>query len=251
MFDYNDLKSAVGDQIGYGVGDWTPDQEREIDLIVKRAYTQYLYPPPIDGVGVHTWNFLRPKFSLTTDDGVQDYDLPRGFVRFTGDLTYSDPDTGWVRINFVSEGEIRALRMRTAATISDYPTHAAVRAKAHDGSKSGSSWELMLWPTPGAGYVLDSMTVLSPHALTDDLPIPVGTDGHIDLLMQSCLAIAEQNTEETPGIHTQKFMERLSAMIMADAKTAPQSLGYNGNGREPDLDLFRSNRATYAGVMYD
>ena len=63
---YPDYAALIGYYLGYGrtSGNWTPDQQSDIDDCINAGLRQFYYPPtPLNQVN-HEWSFLRPITTL-------------------------------------------------------------------------------------------------------------------------------------------------------------------------------------------
>jgi hypothetical protein len=90
-----------------------------------------------------------------------------------------------------------------------------------------------------------------PDKLSTTKPYPLGGMVHAETIKESCLAIAEQNSDDTEGLHKNKFYERLIASIDHDkTMNGVRNYGYNGDGRPCIRDNDRTNYVTYEGVLY-
>ena len=66
---------------------------------------------------------------------------------------------------------------------------------------------------------------------------------HSETILESCLAIAEQRLENSSGIHTQKFQERLAASCAMDRQLqTPDTMGYNGDQSNQKVLSEQENR---------
>ena len=85
-FKYSTLRSRIGYHLGYTrtSGNWTTDEQADIDDCLQSGLSQFYHPPPVGGEKVsYEWSFIKP----TTTTSVW------------GDLTYTasgDPDGGQV-----------------------------------------------------------------------------------------------------------------------------------------------------------
>lgn len=71
--EFTELRENIARFFGFGRlrANWTPDQARDINSVLRRGIRQFLIPPPInpnsvdpiDRVG-HTWSFLRPTTTI-------------------------------------------------------------------------------------------------------------------------------------------------------------------------------------------
>ena len=121
---------------------------------------------------------------------------------------------------------------------------------------TGQRFEIMLYPTPDAAYVLNYRKVILPQMLVDTtLTHPYGGMIHAETIEASCVAIVEMQDNDKRGGKRlwDYFLTRLSASIQADKKICGQEqFGYNSNREDTD-DCLRNNRpckVTYNGITY-
>jgi hypothetical protein len=130
-------------------------------------------------------------------------------------------------IELVSDLMIR--RWRQQSTYSDRPRYVAVRPKTFD-ADAGQEWEAVFYPTPSAAYDLEYRYRVRPTMLNEAYPNPMGGPDIGELILESCLAIAEQRYKDEAGLHTQAFQSKLAAAIEQDRRAfVPDTLGYNGD----------------------
>ena len=80
---------------------------------------------------------------------------------------------------------------------------------------------------------------------------------HAETILESCLAIAEQRMENQSGIHSQKFVERLTASVAHDKQYyTPERGGYNadrsdhGYMSENEFRRYFGDVVDYGGVTF-
>ena len=214
----------------------------------------------IDGVHIT----LSAAWTLTTETAATyilyhdgNYDLPDDFGGIEGNITYADESSYKGDIVLVGEGMIRSSRSGSSdSSLSSYPTMAAVRPKEQTTMTTGQRFEIMLYPTPDAAYVLNYRKVILPQMLVDTtLTHPYGGMIHAETIEASCVAIVEMQDNDKRGGKRlwDYFLTRLSASIQADKKICGQEqFGYNSNREDTD-DCLRNNRpckVTYNGITY-
>jgi hypothetical protein len=150
----------------------------------------------------------------------------------------------------VSEARIRELLQRSTSV--GRPQFAAIRQSGSTGS-AGQRQDVLWWPIPDAIYVLTYRYEAYAGKLTSGLPWPLGGMRHSEVILESCLAIAEQRANDERGIHTEAFMRLLPAAIAQDRKGGARYFGsMAGQDEEPSR---RRNNAgsydvTYKGVTW-
>lgn len=98
----------------------------------------------------------------------------------------------------------------------------------------GSRQRLSLYPTPDAAYVLKTRMKLRATMIDETNQYPVGGESLSQIITEACLAAAELNYDEKPGIHDNQYRELLPLAIAADLDmTSPRSLGPDAPKGEP------------------
>jgi hypothetical protein len=164
-----------------------------------------------------TWTF--------TADG--DYRLPDDYAQLEGAFRFST-GSGYCPPTLVGEGYIRHRRSESQST--GTPLLVAVRPQATTNA-SGQRFELCVYPTPDALYAVSYRYSVLPSMLVNTTnEYPYGGAMHGEMILESCLAIAEQMTTEGQGIHKALFLERLKTSIDADLQAStPDRFGRPGS----------------------
>lgn len=212
----------------------------------------YLIIAYVDSVTIHISGSAVFSESTATVTADGDYDLPTNYGGIDGDLTFGATE-GYRRIPVAGEGQVRALRMSGVTT--GRPQYAAIQPKTSDGA-DGQRFRIMFWPTPDAVYNLTYRYNVLTDKLSTANPYPLGGMAHSETILQSCLAVAEQRVDDSPGNHAQKFAERMRASIEHDRKAStPEFLGYNRDRSDEDYEDGRHRhqewvKATVGGLQY-
>lgn len=226
--DYTTLKQEVAHFLGYDAAALTAAQAAEIDRYIQSGLRQFYYPPAMEGVDVDfEWDFMRQDGSVTTTANTAEYVLPDGFGRFAGQLTFADPS--WRQtVPVIPYGDLlRMLKGRPDEK--GRPLFAATMAQNAYGEK-GQKKKVYFFPTPDAAYTLkfacDADTGKIDAATK---PFPLGGPMFAELVIESCLAIAEQKANDEIGAHTAKFQQLLVSMIQRNRKAGAQVYGNVGD----------------------
>lgn len=172
-------------------------------------------------------------------------DLPDDLGRIVGDLHF-EADVYWRPITQVSEHQIQALLQRDDST--NRPVHAAVRYKASD-STGGQRREIVWWPKPDDDYTLTyRYEAFQAKLVKTTAPYPLGGMKYSELVVESCLAIAEQRANDEKGIHSDAFVRLLAAAIEQDRQSGPRYFGALGEGESDEAD---ARRRRLQGSSYD
>ena len=245
---YDDLQIEVGVFVGYNVdvSKWTEAITDEVDRYIQAGVRQFYYPPAMDGVEAgYEWSFISPTTTLeTTEDDVAQ-DMPDSFGRIVGDLHF-ESDVYAQSITVVSEHRIQALLQQDDGT--SRPRHAAIRFKDDDGT--GQRQEIVWWPIPDAAYTLTYRYEAFAGKL---LPTKYALGGmkHSELVVESCLAVAEQRANDERGIHWELFGRLLVTAIAQDRKNGARHYGAMSAGESAGDDaLARGTQRTTSDITY-
>lgn len=245
---YSDLLMEVGGFLGYGVKADTLSavQVEEVDRYIQSGLRQFYYPPAINGIETaYEWSFLKPTTTLSTVASDAEQDLPDSLGRILGDLHY-DVTVHNVPVVMVSEARIMSLIQQSEDT--GKPQYFCVRAKDSTGA-DGQRQEIAFWPIPDAAYVLTYQYEAYSGKLTSSKPYPLGGMRHSELIVESCLAVAEQRANDEKGIHTERFAALLSAGIVQDRKAGARYFGQMGVQGD-DVVPRNANRQTSYDITY-
>ena len=183
-------------------------------------------------------------FTITADGN---YRLPDDFAGMEGPLTYP-VGNGFAPISIGNEHGIRRRRM---TSYTGQPVLAALAPVTHDPTV-GQRYDLQLYPTPGSDYTLTYVTNVIPDKLSTTNKYPLGGPLHAQTLIEACLAIAEERSDDEDTGHRARFNNLLAASIRKDAVAhGPETLGYNRNdsyGRS--ARLIRPGNVTVYDVQY-
>jgi hypothetical protein len=129
--------------------------------------------------------------------------------------TVSSVDADARRITLIPDVQLR--QMAVSAPKSGTPQYAATRPLASDGTRQ-QGYEIVFYPTPDADMELSYRYSVVPDTLSGDRPFPFGGRQYAELLLQSCLSVAEQRTKGEAGVATGRYLERLAAAVQLDVQ---------------------------------
>ncbi len=178
------------------------------------------------------------------------YDLPADFNGFEGPMHYRREQASlWPSVELTSDAAIRSRRQHWAGV--DRPRYVAVRPKTFVAAV-GQRWQAAFQPTPSGAWDLLYRYKVQPTTLSDSHPFPLGGPEVGEVILESCLAVAEQRYRDEQGIHTEAFLAKLRAAIVNDAMShSPDTLGYNADRSEQGPDRFGGEAIhSYEGVYY-
>ena len=231
---FTDLRLEVAAFLGYGptASAWATAQLAEIDRYIQSGLRRFYYPPASEGVEAgYSWSFLKPVGTITTTASDQAQDLPAKVGRVVGGFFY-DEDYHRRSIVQVSEEAYQASISRSETTGS--PRICRVRTRGGP-ALTGQRYEVAWWPIPDAAYVFTYRYEAYDGPLADDNPYPLGGMRHSELMLESCLAVAEQRANDERGLHTNEFERLLRAAIQHDRRLGAQHYGRMGHHEEEEV----------------
>ena len=173
---------------------------------------------PAYSTGGRTRSFLKVQGSLQVTAGVAAYSLPDGFGRIYGQLKWP-ASMHRPSIPVIPIGQLRQCEHGR------WPHFAAVTWRNAYGAK-GQLKQLHFDSPPSETAVLSFSAEADTGPLSSDgRPYPLGGAMHSELVLESCLAVAEQRRNDEQGIHTQNFTQMLAAAISRDRREGPQNYG--------------------------
>jgi len=240
---YTDLLVSVGVFLGYKPlhADRSAVQQAEVERYIQAGVRQFYYPPASEGIEAgYQWSFLTPTTTIDTTADQADDDLPDDLGRVLGDFYY-EPDNFLRSIVLVSEA--RMLACRQESTDSGTPRYASVHHKTSTGA-DGQRFEVSWWPAPDAVYTLSYKYEAYQGVISATYKYPLGGMKHSELILESCLAVAEQRGNDERGLHWDSFISLLKAGIAQDRKIGAGFYGHMG-AQEGDVVSRRSNQSSY------
>lgn len=229
--DYSTLCQEVAHFLGYDPDALTKRQKTEVDRYVQSGVRQFYFPPPIDGVEADfEWDFLTADGTVALSPTFESYLLPDDFGHFAGPLVVAGEKEP---LRLVPHADL--IRARAAApSATGTPRLASVIAFSTYGD-GGQRRALLVWPLPASETEL-SFTCVSAGSKLDatDNPFPLGGPAYAELVIESCLAVAEQRANDEAGAHTAKFQQLLAAMAQKSRRSGAHEFGSVG-----DPDAFK------------
>lgn len=189
--------------------------------IVYRGYMKFLLPVSPKDEEIYIWSFLRQPWKLNFEPDKWIYPLPKDFERFFRTIEYDD-EQRIARMEQTTERKI--MRSRNNLEFNSYPTEYAIRTAKFD-KKVGSTKELICYPTPTARSIVNCTYVMTPDKPEATTDYFIGGPLESEVILQCCLAIAENQEDEKIGVETQKAVQMIQALIRKDKGIAPDTVG--------------------------
>ena len=220
ILTFGDMYNRVSDFLGTGA---TPTGTPLTDAqdIVHRGYRQFLYPINPKTGRTHLWSFLKTEAMIITQEGVLEYELPDDFGYFWYPPKY-DSDVNRPNPQPTSVARLRALLSIDSSNT--YPQLFSITADRYD-PLTGQRYKLMFYPTPDSNYTFRYGYIIEPVKLVNSTDLFIGGTRSSEAILEYSLAVAEQQEDDTIGIHTQLAAKLTVELINADLKNTPDSLG--------------------------
>jgi len=244
---YADLLVEVGVFLGYDPEHAirSTEAQAEVDRYIQAGVKQFYYPPAIQGVEAgYSWSFLTPVTTIDTVADDAEQDLPDDLGRVLGDFFFDDQQHRDSVVQ-VSEGRIQASKQRSSDT--GAPMMATVRHKEQVAGV-GQRMEVVWYPVPDKAYTFHYEYEAFAGKLSDANPYPLGGMRHSELVLESCLSVAEQRGNDEIGAHTSAFRSMLSSCVASDRKQGAKVFGRMGQPTDISFARERGNGyITYKG----
>ena len=231
QLDIHALREEVAFFMGKGRvwDDVAEDERQSINAIISAGLRMFY--------GAYPWSFLHLDASLSLEKDVWKYDLPDDFGFINGNVVVTDGNVSW-SCRQVSQSEIEIAKKTNPSV----PKFYAIYPKKMEDDRIGQGWEIAVWPVPSKDLTLHYRYNVQPRALTDNKSYPYGGMYHSETIKEACLAKAESETQDQPGVHSQHYQAALQNSIAFDKNlSSPDNLGYNGDGRRIPADKRRIN----------
>jgi hypothetical protein len=163
---------------------------------------------------------------LTYSVAQWDYDLPDNFGHFAGPIHFA-PNTNEPRITVTGEHVI--LSARQQASYGGEPYLVCARPSTTAPSTAGQRFIASFDRPFTSAQLLTYRYRILPDALTSS-NYPYGGAAFGELILASCLAVAERRYKSHETDQRAFFQERLAAAIRFDSERAADTLGYCGDG---------------------
>ena len=254
----NDLRNAAAFLFGGGV-DYTALAATELTIIdrcIDSALRSVYDPTPLEGEMLsHQWSFMRPEMTISIGPAVPSVVLPDDFGGFEGSIYLSTDDMGWLPLKLTGIGEILATRQAEGGevSVSGAPRLLAVQPLPTDGTQ-GQRFSLEFWPSADSVYTLKAVYRSNPYQLSSTAVYPLGGMPMAETLREAVLAAVERDVNDTIGVHSQLFKERLKASVNLDRRmSSPKSFGMNLDGpkQEHHPEFWRRGYVLYNNELGD
>lgn len=242
-FTYSDVYSLISTFLGLPLVPTGTDLTL-VKQIAARGYRKFLYPVDLRSGESYTWSFVKQYMTINTESGVWKYPLPDNFSDLI-DIPHFDDDTGYNELTKVSMEQI--LEQRAASVSAGFPLYHALAPYTFDGAV-GTFYEMWIDPIPDGTYLLKFFYRIDPLAPSADGDFFAGGIKAIEALTECCLAKAEQQVNDTIGMHTKLAEKLVQELIRNDVQDTSDFLG---NMAAPKPTLFRWYSAVNNNTIYE
>lgn len=189
--------------------------------IVDRGIRQFLYP--LDEKGLpHQWEFLKFPFTFKTISNQWKYALP---VDYSEMLTTFYYDNNSANPPLLKRNSQQIMNLRSDNSSTGYPEYFAITPSRYD-LEIGTTYELWTYPTPDASYTLSGFYRADPVQLTATTDLVVGGIRASEAILESCLAVAETQEDDSTTKHHQAEARKLVlTLIKFDRGTETDKIG--------------------------
>ena len=240
---FTDFRVEVADFLGLGrnSANWASgtDDYNRLQQIINSGLRRFLYPLSPEG-GIHEWSFLRQTGTVSALVNDYTYTLGDDVGAVEGDVIHAG-NSGYIELRRVTEADI--MRMRASTTATGIPRVYATRWMAETGT-TGQRLEMILYPTPNGSYTMTYRYKMLPQALNSSTKIyALGSMAHVETILASCKAAAEETMDDTSSLWARRYAERLAASIALDREQQRgEYLGYNGDANSGMMTSGGDNR---------
>lgn len=209
---YESLQRETGLYLGYSRERvYSQNQFTDLQDVLSKASRMVYFP--VVGDGIYQWSFMRRTLNLELVTATYLYDLPDDFNGLITPCFYYGSAVNVGKIGRESENTLLALY--GAVQASGDPRYFAVRPRSAT-FEGRTLWEVMFYPVPDRARTLNTRIAFIPPPWNEANPYPLGGEIHGEMILEACLAAAEQKVEDTEGLHTKRFAELLVASITVD-----------------------------------
>ena len=195
--------------------------------IVYRAYRRFLYPVSFVTKKTHLWSWLKKEATLQLESGKDEYLLPQDFDALHRPFMYT-LNTG--RYGAITKTSMDKLMLeKSYNSINSWPLLCAIYPESVSTTVSQNK-KVIFWPVPNGTFQLNYSYVCEPPKPTVATDIFMGDCLTDETLLQVCLAVAEQDSDEKIGVQSQLADQQVQALILKDSGDAPNTVGFVKDG---------------------
>lgn len=210
-----------------GPGTPTGDDLTAAKDLVYRTYRKFLCPVDMKTKENHIWSWLIKEGTLTLESGKEEYLLPEDFDALSGSFIYTSQNGVCGQISKVSRNKV--MLNRSDNNFSGWPVMCYIHPETID-TVVDQKKKVVFWPIPNSAYTINYSYVCIPPKPMNSTDVFIGNYSTDEVLLQMCLAMAEQSSDEELGTQTKLANEQLQSLIMSDSKDSPNTVGHVRDG---------------------
>ncbi len=221
---YLDLYTKVSEFLGMAAIGSVPTGTADLALvkdIVHRGYRTYLFPINRTKRKPHFWSFLKQYHTINTIANQWKYALPQDFNRMLVHPQFG-VSTGYYQLRKRDAEYITERRVDSDS--SGGPEYYAISPTSYEATV-GTFYEMWLYPKPSQTYLLQFFYLKNPLKVENTTDVLAGGVLAAEAILESCLAVAEQQQDDTTGFHTQKAEMLVQDLILSDTGDKTESIG--------------------------
>lgn len=222
---YEDVWQKVSEFLGLTASGTAPTGQDLTDVkdLVARGLRFFLYPIDQRNGQPHEWGFLSQYWTFNLAANQWKHALPLDFSDLLSEIVF---DTGEGTPPLVKRSAQQIKDMRTDSDSSGWPEYYAIVSSKYD-LDVGSSYELWIYPKPSGAYILSTFYRIDPLKPSETTDLMVGGVSATEAILESCLAAAEQWSDDmATSHHTTKAAELIQTLIRFDSgKTDTDLIG--------------------------
>ena len=245
QLQFSEVYSKVSDFLGWGSSPTGTDLTNAKN-VVHRGYRRFLRPVDMRYGKKHVWSFLEKHTVLNTKSGEWIYNLPPDFHSMRSPFKH-EKDSGYPEL--IPRTIAHLQQMRSGVESISYPYFYALKSGPYV-KEIGSTHEVAFFETPNTNYRLQYSYIFKPPKLESDTDVFVGGDLASEVVLEHCLAVAEQEYDEVIGIHTQLASSITQELIVNDESTIADSVGKNIDPSVRYIDFQRPLPLTDTDSIY-
>ena len=211
--DYSAVWQKVSEFLGLVASGTAPTGQdlTDVKAIVARGLRQFLYPLDMRSGLPHEWSFLNQYLTISLTADMLRYALPLDFSDISSEIVF---DTGEGLPPLVKRSAEQIKDMRSYSDSSGWPEFFAITTARYI-REIGSAYELWVYPKPSQVYEIATFYRIDPLEPSNDTDLMVGGISAAEAILESCLAVAEQQDDDmATSHHTLKARELIQSLIL-------------------------------------
>lgn len=216
---FEELYNKIGRHLG-----WEFPTDRQLTIvkdIVYRGLLRFYYPVDQGTRQSYVWSFLKKYYSLSTVANSWKYALPADYSEM---ITKPSFGTGTGYLPLKQRDPQQIIEKRVASDSTGYPQFYAIAPVTFD-DETGTYYEFWVYPTPSGVHQLQffyKIDPLKPENTTDIFP---GSVKSVEVILENCLAVAEQQEDDVVGLHSQLATQLTQELIITDKRPTTDRIG--------------------------